>query len=98
MPESFTKGQQIAQLQGKELKILGPQHPFSRFGKSGQEICSILPNIAQLADDICIIRSMQTDQINHDPAHTVMNTGTSLPGRPSMGAWINYGLGNETDN
>ena len=98
MPESFTKGQQIAQLQGKELKVLGPQHPFSRFGKSGQEICSVLPNIAQLADDICIIRSMQTDQINHDPAHTVMNTGTSLPGRPSMGAWINYGLGNETDN
>ena len=98
MPESFTKGQQIAQLQGKELKVLGPQHPFSQFGKSGQEICSVLPNIAQLADDICIIRSMQTDQINHDPAHTVMNTGTSLPGRPSMGAWINYGLGNETDN
>lgn len=58
----------------------------------------LLPNIAKLADDICIIRSMQTEQINHDPAHTFMNTGTSISGKPSMGAWINYGLGSECDD
>lgn len=98
MPESVTKGQPIAQLQGQTLRCLGPQHAFGRFGKSQQEISTILPNIASIADDICIIRSMQTEQINHDPAQTYMNTGTSISGRPSMGSWITYGLGNETEN
>jgi hypothetical protein len=98
MPESFTKGQPIAQLQGQELRCLGPQFPFRKHGSSGQEIADILPRTAEIADDICILRSMHTDQINHDPAHTVMNTGTSLPGRPSMGAWITYGLGSEADD
>ena len=74
MPESVTKGQQIAQLQGKELKIMGPQYPFRQYGKSGQNMSTLLPHIGEIADDICIVRSMQTDQINHDPAHTVMNT------------------------
>ena len=101
MPKSFTEGQQIAQLQGqaKDLKVLGPQHDFSKHGKSGQEISAALPNIAKhIADDICIIKSMQTEQINHDPAHTFMNTGSIISGRPSMGSWINYGLGSECDN
>jgi Protein of unknown function (DUF1501) len=96
MPESFTKGQPIAQLQGQELKCLRPLFKFNRHGESGQEIADILPGIATIADKIAIIRSMHTDQINHDPAHTVMNTGTSISGRPSMGAWINYGLGCES--
>lgn len=98
MPESFTKGQPIAQLQGAELKCLAPQHKFVRCGKSGQEISEILPHIASIADEICIIRSMQTEQINHDPANTFMNTGTSISGRPSMGSWVLYGLGCETEN
>ena len=98
IPESFTKGQPIAQLQGQELKCLGPLFPFGRHGESGQEIASILPYTAGIADDIAIIRSMHTDQINHDPANTVMNTGTSISGRPSMGAWVTYGLGAETDD
>lgn len=98
MPESFTKGQPIAQLQGAELKCLAPQHQFVRCGKSGQEISEILPHIASIADEICIIRSMQTEQINHDPANTFMNTGTSISGRPSMGSWVLYGLGCETEN
>lgn len=97
MPESYTRGQPIAQLQGQELRCLAPQFAFRRHGKSGQEIADILPCTARIADDICIIRSMHTDQINHDPAHTVMNTGTSIPGRPSMGSWITYGLGSECD-
>jgi len=98
MPESFTAGQPIAQLQGQKLKCLGPQFKFSRCGQSGQEISDILPHTQKIADDICIIRSMQTDQINHDPAHTMMNTGTSISGRPSMGSWITYGLGSECEN
>ena len=95
MPESFTKGQPIAQLQGKELKCLGPQHTFQRYGKSGQMISDQLPHIGSIADDIAIVRSMKTEQINHDPAHTFMNCGTQISGRPSMGAWVLYGLGSE---
>ena len=98
MPDSFTQGQPIAQLQGQKLKCLGPQFEFKRHGDSGQEISDALPNIASIADDICILRSLHTDQINHDPAHTVMNTGTSISGRPSMGSWINYGLGSESED
>jgi hypothetical protein len=98
MPESYTRGQPIAQLQGQELRCLGPQFTFRKHGRSGQEIADILPYTAQIADDLCILRSMHTDQINHDPAHTVMNTGTSISGRPSMGAWVTYGLGSECDN
>lgn len=98
MPESITAGQPIAQLQGRELKCLAPQHPFARYGKSQQEISTVFPYLGEIADDICIIRSMKTEQINHDPAHTFMNTGTSISGRPSMGSWITYGLGNEADN
>ncbi len=98
MPESFTRGQPIAQLQNAELKCFGPRFRFNRVGQSGQEISELLPNISRIADDIAIIRSMHTDQINHDPAHTLMNTGTQISGRPSMGSWITYGLGSECQN
>ncbi len=98
MPESFTKGQPIAQLQGQKLNCFAPQFAFRKFGKSGQEICELFPHIGSVADDICIIRSMHTDTINHDPAHTFMNTGSLISGRPSMGSWIWYGLGSESEN
>ncbi len=99
MPESFTKGEQIAQLQGAELRCLGSQLEFAKYGKSGQEISSVFPHISStIADDMCIIRSMQTEQINHDPAHTFMNSGTAISGRPSMGSWLLYGLGSECEN
>jgi hypothetical protein len=96
MPESFTKGQPIAQLQGQQLKCLAPQYKFKKFGKSGQEFCELFPHLGEVADDICIIRSLHTEAINHDPAHTFINTGTTISGRPSMGSWITYGLGSET--
>jgi hypothetical protein len=98
MPESFTKGQQIAQLRGQTLTCFGPQHKFKKFGKSGQEMCELFPRIGSVADDLCIVRSMWTEQINHDPAHTLMNTGSIITGRPSMGSWVLYGLGAETEN
>ena len=97
-PASFTKGQQLAQLQNTELKARGPFVEFQKHGKSGQEISSLFPSIACIADDICIVRSMHTEQINHDPAHAFMNTGSIIKGRPSMGSWLLYGLGAETDN
>jgi Protein of unknown function (DUF1501) len=98
MPESLTRGQQIAQLQNQRLVCFAPQFKFRKFGKSGQEICELLPEIGAVADDVCIIRSMWGEQINHDPAHTLMNTGSIISGRPSMGSWLLYGLGAETDD
>jgi hypothetical protein len=98
MPVSFTKNQPIAQLQGAKLNCFGPQHPFTKCGQSGQEISSIFPHLAQVADDICIVRSLKTEAINHDPAHTFMNTGTTISGRPAMGSWVWYGLGSESES
>ena len=98
MPESLTAGQQLAQLQGKELKCFAPQHPFQKFGDNGTEICGLFPHIGSVLDDICLIRSMTTEAINHDPAHMFMNTGSQIAGRPSMGAWVTYGLGSEAED
>src|SRR5882724_11122233 len=97
-PESFTKGQQLAQLQNTELKARGSFVDFKKYGQSGQEVSSLFPHIGEIADDICIVRSMHTEQINHDPAHAFMNSGSIIKGRPSMGSWLLYGLGAETDN
>jgi len=98
MPESFTKGQPIAQLQGKELLAFGPQFAFQKHGESGLEISDALPWTAKLVDKICVLKGMETEQINHDPAHTFMNTGVAISGRPSMGSWVTYGLGSENAN
>ncbi|MCA9035436.1 MAG: DUF1501 domain-containing protein, partial [Planctomycetaceae bacterium] len=98
MPESYTAGQPIAQLQGQALKCLGPQTRFRSCGQNGLEISEFLPWHQKMADDICVLRSLVTEQINHDPAHTFMNTGTAISGRPSMGSWVNYGLGSEAQN
>ena len=98
MPESVTTGQPIAQLQGQKLICLGPRTTFSRRGQCGTSVSDLLPQLGGLADKLAIVRSLVTEQINHDPAHTFMNCGTSLSGRPSMGAWVNYGLGNAADD
>src|SRR3954471_1522780 len=96
-PASFTQGQQLAQLQNTELKARGPFCEFKKCGQSGQEISDLFPHIAEIADDLCIVRSMHTEQINHDPAHAFMNAGSIIKGRPSMGSWLLYGIGAETD-
>lgn len=95
IPESLTKGKQLAQLQGNKLMCYGGRFDFARHGQSGLEISDRFPHLSKLADDMCIIRSMHTDQINHDPAHTVMNTGSILNGYPSMGSWVTYALGSQ---
>ncbi len=98
MPESFTQGKQIAQLQGQKLVCFGPQHGFQKFGRAGTEICDQFPLIGSVLDEICLIRSMTTEAINHDPAHMFMNTGSQIAGRPSMGAWATYGLGSDAED
>jgi len=97
-PESFTRGQQLAQLQNRELKVRGPFTGFGRHGAAGIEVSDLFPHIAGQADRLCVIRSMQTEQINHDTAHAFMNTGSIIKGRPSMGSWLLYGLGSATEN
>ena len=98
MPESVTAGQPIAQLQGQKLICLGPRTEFSQRGEGGAFVSDLLPKLGSLSHKLAIVRSMVTEQINHDPAHTFMNCGTALSGRPSMGAWVNYGLGSEADD
>ena len=97
-PDSYTAGQQLAQLQGRELIARGSFTKFKKYGESGLEVSDLFPHIGSIADEICVIRSMVTEQINHDPAHAFMNTGSILKGRPSMGSWLLYGLGSETQN
>ncbi len=98
MPESFTKGQQLAQLQGQKLVCKGPAFQFQKFGKNQTELSELLPHLGSVVDDICIVKSMTTDAINHDPAHMFMNTGSQIAGRPSMGSWVTYGLGSEAED
>jgi hypothetical protein len=97
-PESFTKGQQLAQLQGAQLIARGSFVDFAKYGDSGQEISTLFPHTQKIADDLCIVRSMITEQINHDPAQAFMNSGSIRKGYPSMGAWLLYGLGAESDS
>jgi hypothetical protein len=97
-PDSITKGKQIAQLQGQKLLCFAPQFKFAKFGKNETEICELFPQIGSVLDDICLVRSMTTEAINHDPAHMFMNTGSQIAGRPSMGSWVVYGLGSESQD
>ena len=97
MPESFTKGQQIAQLQGKPLICFGPQYGFKKFGKSGQEMCELFPHIGGIADDICIVRSMHRADQSRSRAH-VDEHRVHRQGTPSMGSWLLYGLGADAED
>ncbi|MCY2971410.1 MAG: DUF1501 domain-containing protein, partial [Planctomycetota bacterium] len=72
--------------------------PFKKYGASGISLSEMLPNIGQIADDICVVRSMNTEAVNHAPGVTFFMTGAQTPGRPSLGSWLSYGLGSETDN
>ena len=96
-PESFLAGQTFAFIQGVP-KMLGGQYPFRQHGRSGQWISDRLPHLARSADDLCIVKSMYTDQFNHGPAQLLMHTGMATAGGASFGAWSTYGLGSENDN
>jgi hypothetical protein len=96
-PEEILKGERFAFIKGTP-KLLGSPFKFNTCGQSGQVITEIFPHLQEIADDIAIVRSMHTDQFNHAPAQLFMNTGFQLPGRPSMGSWLTYGLGTENQD
>lgn len=98
LPPSFTKGVKLAFLQYSQLKCYGGTADFKRCGNSGQSISDFFPHLQKMADDLCIVRSLQTEQVNHDPAHTFMNTGAAITGRPSFGSWLNYAFKPKTQN
>lgn len=81
-----------------DAAVLGPRFRFRRHGQSGAELSEMLPHLATVADDLCIVKSMRTDQFNHGPAQIFLNTGFAQPGRPSFGSWVIYGLGAETED
>jgi uncharacterized protein (DUF1501 family) len=96
-PESFLKGRRFAFTSGVP-KLLGTPQKFAQHGNSGAWVSAALPNIAEIADDLAIVRSMFTDQFNHAPAELLLYTGSAQFGRPAMGSWITYGLGSESQN
>ena len=97
LPPSVTQGQRLAFIRA-DAAVLAPQFKFGRHGQCGAEISEILPHLAGVVDDICLIKSMKTDQFNHAPGQIFFNTGFSQPGRPSLGSWATYGLGSESQN
>jgi hypothetical protein len=97
LPPSVIGGQRYAFIR-PDAAVLGPRFKFSKHGQSGAELSEMLPHLAEVADDICLIKSMQTDQFNHAPAQIFLNTGFGQPGRPSLGSWTIYGLGSESEN
>ena len=96
-PASLLSGKRFAFLKGNE-KLLGPRRPFAQYGQSGAWISDLLPHHQRVVDKLCIINSMQTDVFNHGPAKIFLNTGSSQTGRPSMGSWLTYGLGSESQD
>ena len=95
LPPSVIAGQRYAFIR-PDAAVLGPQFKFARHGQSGAEFSEVLPHLAKIADDICLVKSVKTDQFNHAPAQIFFNSGFSQPGRPSLGSWVLYGLGAET--
>ena len=100
LPEEIRRGQRLTAMSGNQasLPLVGSPFKFAPRGQSGVEISDMLPHVSGIADDLCLIRSMHTEAINHGPGVTHMQTGSQFPGRPSIGAWLNYGLGRENDN
>ena len=97
LPPSVIGGQRYAFIR-PDAAVLGPRFKFARHGQSGAEIAEVLPHLAGIADDICLIKSVKTDQFNHAPAQIFFNTGFGQPGRPSLGSWVTYGLGSESQD
>ncbi len=96
-PEEYLSGERFAFIKGTP-QLLGTPYKFARHGESGQHISELLPKLSSMADDICIVRSLYSDQFNHAPAQMLLYTGFSQFGKPSMGSWITYGLGSENQD
>jgi hypothetical protein len=100
LPDSVRGSQRLTGMSGNQssIPIAGSPFKFSRYGQSGAWISDLLPHTAKIADDLCVIRSMHTEAINHGPGVTFMQTGSQIPGRPSFGSWLDYGLGSANAN
>jgi Protein of unknown function (DUF1501) len=100
LPDSIRMGQRLTGMSGNQavLPLAGSAFKFAQHGKSGAWISELLPHTASVADDLCIVRSLYTEAINHDPAITFLQTGSQLSGRPSFGSWVHYGLGSDNEN
>ncbi len=96
-PDQFVKGKKFAFTTGTP-KLMGTPHTFAQYGKGGTWMSDAIPNFRGIADDICVVKSMFTDQFNHAPAELMLFTGSARQGRPSMGSWVTYGLGTENEN
>jgi uncharacterized protein (DUF1501 family) len=94
LPPSVIGGQRYAFIR-PDAAVLGPRFKFAKYGQSGADLSEMLPHLAQVIDEVCVVRSVHTDQFNHAPAQIFFNTGFSQPGRPSLGSWVIYGLGSE---
>jgi hypothetical protein len=100
LPDSVRQGQRITGMVSGQarLPVQPSKYKFTRHGQSGTGVSELLPYLGSVIDDVCVVRSMQTEAINHDPAITFFQTGSQQPGRPSFGAWLDYGLGSENAN
>ncbi len=100
LPESVRKGQRLTTMSASQssFPIVPSKFQFAQHGQSGAWMSDLIPHTAKIADDLCFIKSMHTDQINHDPAVTFFQTGFQIAGRPSIGSWVSYGLGSENEN
>ena len=96
-PKEYLEGKRFAFIKGTPT-MLGPQFRYRQHGQTGQWLSELLPGLASVIDDVCVIRTVHTEQFNHSPAQLLLQTGNSLPGSPSIGSWVNYGLGSENDN
>jgi uncharacterized protein (DUF1501 family) len=100
LPESIRNGQRLTTMTSGQTRfpIAPSKYSFKQYGKSGMWFSELLPHTAKIADDIAVIKSVHTEAINHDPAVTFIQTGNQIPGKPSLGSWLSYGLGSECDN
>jgi hypothetical protein len=97
IPESFVEGKRFAFLK-KDAQLLGPRYKFQQYGESGRTMSELVPHMAEIVDDMAFIKTMKTDVFNHGPAKLFMNTGSPQFGRPSMGAWVTYGIGSQAES
>ena len=98
IPESFLKGVRFSFLKPTESLLMGSRFKFRKYGDCGMELSELLPQIGSCADDVCLIRSLHHEAFDHAPGELEISTGKDLPGRPSVGAWLNYGLGSESQD
>lgn len=99
LPDDVRDGQRVTAMTTNATKLIQPtMFKYSRQGESGIFMSELLPHLSSVVDDMCLIKSMRTDAINHDPGKTVFNTGSEIPGKPSLGAWLSYGLGSLNKN